>query len=131
MIAVLDVSAAAELLLKRPCAGQVGDIVTRADWVLAPSLYVAELGNVFWKYHQFHDMPLADCEQFVETGLALPDTFTDDRELQREAFAMACRCEHSVYDMLYLVLARRHAAYLLTMDKRLKRLAESHDVLIA
>jgi len=129
MIAVLDVSAAVELLLKRSCAAQVGDVVSQADWVLVPSLYVAELGNVFWKYHQFHDMPLGECERAIEVGLALPDTFGDDRELQREAFAMACRCEHSVYDMLYLVLARRHAACLVTMDKRLKRLAEAHDVL--
>ncbi len=129
MIAVLDVSAAAELILKRSNAVRVGDALSRADWVLVPGLYVAELSNVFWKYHQFHDMPHETCEQAIETGLALPDTFSDDRELQREAFSMACRGTHSVYDMLYLVLARRHAAYLLTMDKGLKRFAEAHDVL--
>jgi len=131
MIAVLDVSAAVELLLKRVGAVQVGDMVSRADLVLAPNLYVAELANVFWKYHQLHDMPIEECERSIETGLALPDTFGDDKDLQREAFAMACRCEHSVDDMLYLVLARRHAACLVTMDRRLRRLAEAHDVLIA
>jgi predicted nucleic acid-binding protein len=65
MIAVLDVSAAVELLLKRSYTTQVGDMVSQADWELVPSLYVAELGNVFWKYHQFHDMPLDECARSI------------------------------------------------------------------
>jgi|SaaInlV_200m_DNA_2_1039689.scaffolds.fasta_scaffold130013_1 predicted nucleic acid-binding protein len=128
MIAVLDASAATELLIKGPNATLIGDAVVRAEWVLVPGLYVAELTNVFWKYHQFAKLPYTECEQAIATGLELPDTFSDDRDLHREAFAMACRCTHSVYDMLYLVLARRHAAQLITMDKKLKQLANKHDV---
>lgn len=83
-----------------------------------------------WKSHQFHSLSRDFCERAISQGLLLPDTFSDDRELQREAFAMACLCRRPVYDMLYLVLARRHSAYLLTLDKTLTALAQKHDVLV-
>lgn len=130
MIAVLDVSAAVEILLGRKEAAALRDRVAEAEWVLAPSLFTAELCNVFWKYHEFNSLSRATCENAIARGLTLPDTFTDDRELYREAFAMACLCRRPVYDMLYLVLARRQSAHLLTMDRALKKLAAKHDVLV-
>jgi predicted nucleic acid-binding protein len=131
MIVVLDVSAAAEILLHRAEAARLGRCVEEAEWVLAPALYTAELCNVFWKYHEFHSLSRETSEQAITQGMALPDTFSDDRELQREAFAMACLCRRPVYDMFYLVLARRHSASLLTMDKSLRALARKHDVMTA
>jgi predicted nucleic acid-binding protein len=130
MIVVLDTSAAVEILLQRPEAARLSQELGRAEWVLVPSLYTSELCNVFWKYHQYHSLSRGSCESAIAQGLLLPDTFSDDRELQREAFAMACACQRPVYDMLYLVLARRHSAYLLTLDKTLKALAAKHDVLV-
>jgi len=130
MIAVLDVSAAAEILLRRAAADRLGQCVVDAEWVLVPSLYTAELCNVFWKYHEFQSLSREACERSITHGMALPDTFSDDRELWREAFSMACLCRRPVYDMLYLVLARRHSAHLLTMDKSLRKLAVKHDVFV-
>jgi predicted nucleic acid-binding protein len=129
MIAVLDVSAAVEILLHRGEATRLSRVVGDAEWVLVPALYTAELVNVFWKYHEFHSLSRDTCEKAISQGLALPDTYCDDRELQREAFAMACLCRRPVYDMLYLVLARRQSARLLTMDRALRALAAKHDVL--
>lgn len=43
--------------------------------------------------------------------------------LQVEALALACHLDHPVYHCLYLALARREAAQLLTADQRLQRLA--------
>jgi len=128
MIAVLDTSAAVEILLHRPRSERLAGVIANADWVLVPDLYTAELTNVFWKYHRFNGLPRDTCERLTAHGLALPDTYVDARELQREAFAMACVCGRPVYDMLFLVLARRHAAVLLTMDVQLRTIATEHDV---
>ena len=46
-----------------------------------------------------------------------------DRSLQAEALALACHLGHPVYDCLYLVLARREVALLLTADQKLLQLA--------
>jgi predicted nucleic acid-binding protein len=47
-----------------------------------------------------------------------------DRHLQAEALALACHLDHPVYDCLYLALARREAATLVSADGRLNALAE-------
>ncbi|MCT4364708.1 MAG: type II toxin-antitoxin system VapC family toxin [Synechococcaceae cyanobacterium MAG-AL1] len=53
----------------------------------------------------------------------LVDQIEPDRHLQVEALALACHLNHPVYDCLYLALARREAATLLTADRRLQSLA--------
>ena len=45
-----------------------------------------------------------------------------------EAFLEAARLDHSVYDLLYLTLARRRAATLFTADRRLVSLCEQTGV---
>jgi predicted nucleic acid-binding protein len=51
------------------------------------------------------------------------DHIEPDRHLQVEALALACHSDHPVYDCLYLALARREAAVLLTADQKLMALA--------
>jgi predicted nucleic acid-binding protein len=51
------------------------------------------------------------------------DRVEPDRHLQAEALALACHLGHPVYDCLYLSLARREAATLITTDRRLQQLA--------
>ena len=128
MIVVLDVSAAVEILMHGADSARLERTVTEADWIYVPALYTSELVNVVWKYHRFSGLPLARCEKAIAQGLELPDVVCDDRDLQREAFAMACSCRRPAYDMFYLVLARRHAARLLTLDRSLRTLAAKHDV---
>ncbi len=41
-----------------------------------------------------------------------------------DAIRLSCQLEHPAYDCCYLLLARQHQALLLTLDKKLKRLAE-------
>jgi predicted nucleic acid-binding protein len=45
-------------------------------------------------------------------------------ELWQDALLLAHQLDHPVYDCLHLVLAQQHDAHLLTLDKRLRRLAE-------
>lgn len=128
MMIVLDTSAAVDLVLHPAQREKESDLLADAKWVLAPTLFVSEVANVFWKYHAFHHLPQEQAEQAMELAQALPDALADDRELYTEAFAMACRTGHPVHDMLYLVLARRNNALLMTRDQALKKLAAKHDV---
>ena len=128
MIVVLDASAAVEIVLQRDCAEQLGDIVRQADWVIAPTLFISEVTNVFWKYQNMLDYPYASCEKSIEQAIALPDDYLNEIDLYREAFNMACKLNHPVYDMLYLILARRNSALLLTMDKKLKGAATKSEI---
>lgn len=128
MIIVLDASAAIETILNRKSSKLLTNKIQQADWVIAPSLFVSEVTNVFWKYQKFADYSYADCEKNIEQAITLPDDYINDIELYREAFNMSCMLNHPVYDMLYLVLARRNNATLLTMDKKLSIAAQKCNI---
>ena len=65
----------------------------------------------------------ASLQQRLSRATELVDVIEPDRHLQVEALALACHLDHPVYDCLYLALARREAAALLTADQRLQQLA--------
>lgn len=128
MRAVLDASAAVEVALNRGRALEFAGTLGEADVVLAPDLLAAEVTNVFWKYHQFNNLPLADCERALAAALALPDVFVPGKELSREAFLLARTLKKTAYDMFYLALARREDAVLVTSDAALSREAAKQNV---
>lgn len=128
MMVVLDTSAAVELVLQRPGASNVREALLKAESVLAPTLFVSETTNVFWKYYRSRALTLEQCERALDRALSLPDSFASDSDLYREAFAMACLTSRPAYDMFYVVLSRRNNAYLATMDTDLKTVAKSQSV---
>jgi predicted nucleic acid-binding protein len=73
-------------------------------------------------------MPMHDCEENMEHAVAIPDEYIHEKELYKEAFAMGCQTRMPVYDMFFLILARRHNAYLLTLDKKLKDASVKHSI---
>jgi len=129
MIVVLDTSAAVEVVLQRKSAGKFVQTLGSADLVLSPTLLIAETSNVFWKYQKFAEYPFAKCEKLIEQAISLPDEYVNEHELYIEAFKLGCELNHPVYDALFLVLARRNNAQLLTMDKKLMVAADKIGVL--
>lgn len=128
MVVVLDTSAAIEIILGRKHAKKLGEQVAGADWVIAPGLFISEVANVIWKYHQFGDIPIAQCEAVIEETVNLVDEYVDDVMLYKEAFALACQTQTPVYDMFFLALARRNNGYLMTLDKALARTAKKNAI---
>ena len=127
MIAVLDASAAVELILSRPAAEELSELVAKAELVLAPDLYVAEVSNALWKY----TIASGDSDGYTELlddAVALTDELIDSVSLYREAFALSTQHQHPVYDSLYLVVARRNSATILTVDRRLRSLASTLQI---
>ncbi len=131
MIAVLDASAAIEIVLQREQTEKFTSYVIDADWVISPTLFIAEVTNVFWKYQKLADFPFLVCEKGIEQAIGLPDDFIDEKDIWREAFKLACNLNRSVYDMLYLVVARRNNGILLTLDKKMIKAAQKCSIEVA
>lgn len=122
MIAVLDASAAIELLLSRSGANELSELISKAELVLAPDLYVAEVSKALCK-HASSSGDFGSYQELLDDAVALPDDFVDSASLYREAFALSVKHQHPVYDVLYLVVARRNSATMLTVYRRLRFLA--------
>lgn len=121
---VLDASAAVRLILADPAAADLAERVGGAALVLAPELMLTELANTLWKHRRAERLNDLDPQELLAEARELVDRLEPDRHLQAEALALACHLNHPVYDCLYLALARREAASLISSDRRLNALAE-------
>jgi predicted nucleic acid-binding protein len=128
MTAVVDASAAVEIILKNSHANQFSDFLNSADLIIAPDIYSSEITNVFWKYANFSNVPIEVCEKSISACIDLIDDFIETRPMCREVFSEAVRLKHPSYDIFYLSLARRNNAILVTKDKKLKKIAEAMGV---
>jgi len=130
MITVLDASAAIEILLARSHAGELKKYLLGSGEVISPELYKAEIANVLWKYVRAGLLAQDKANILLGLGLELVDDYIDMKENITESMNEAVRLDHPVYDMLYLTLARRRGARLLTLDKKLKVIAQSAGVMV-
>jgi len=125
---VIDASAAVSLVLAMPGSEILYTPLDEAELVMAPDLFIAEVCNAIWKYRKADLLSMDRCERALEHALSLPDQLESSSGLHREAFALAVRHNHPVYDALYLVLARRNNAAILTLDHRLAELARKLEI---
>ena len=121
--AVLDASAALRVITCDPSAAAWAESLQQAALVLAPELMLSEVANTLWKLHRAGNLNGLDPQLLLADARDLVDQIEPDRHLQVEALSLACHLNHPVYDCLYLALARREAATLLTADRRLQSLA--------
>lgn len=120
---VLDASAALSLITQDPAASDLARQVEQMALVLAPELMLTEVANALWKLQRAGSLDGIDPQLLLADARDLVDQIEPDRNLQVEALALASYLNHPVYDCLYLALARREAATLLTTDQRLLALA--------
>lgn len=130
MTVVLDVSGATEILLKKEKKDLFDATYRAASWVISPDLYISELSNTLWKYHKANVLSHEECVQHVEDGIALVDDLFEAKELWKEALSESIKNHHSVYDMFYLVLARRNDATVVTNDGKLAELCRSAKIAV-
>ena len=120
---VLDASAVVRIIEGAEPSDSFQEALLNADLVLAPELMLTEVANALWRLQRAGQLSAEGLQQRLSRAAELVDVIEPDRHLQVEALALACHLDHPVYDCLYLALARREAAMLLTADRRLQQLA--------
>ncbi|AZO93768.1 type II toxin-antitoxin system VapC family toxin [Halocella sp. SP3-1] len=131
MIITIDVSAAVEIVMGRPKQKILIDILKNADWIIAPSLYIYEAANVMWKYHSIQNYPIDDLLNNTRHMIDIVDQFIKSEDIYEEAIPLSCKIDHPAYDAMYLVTCRRKNSTLITLDKRLIKLANKLDISVA
>lgn len=121
---VLDASAAIRLYVPDgPLDDQVTtavDAAARGDaLVLAPELLPLEFAQVLLKKERAALLTPREVSEIQALFDALPVTLVSHRELTAPAASLARVHGLSIYDALYLALARSRGATLLTADDRL------------
>ena len=128
MIGVIDVSAAVDVLLEKGKVKLFCKILHEVSPILAPDLYVPELTNTMWKFYKEKILTKEECIGFMQKGIKLVDKFIDSKDIWQEAFSAGLTTKHSIYDMFYMVTARRCGGVLITNDSVLAAVCKKNNV---
>jgi predicted nucleic acid-binding protein len=130
MKVVLDASAAIAAVLGREPAPAILEIVDRASIVIAPEMFVPEVTSGLWKYVIAGQLSIDNAIHQLQRAVKLVGSHTVAADLAPEVLREAETRRHSVYDLFYVVLARREGAAVITLDRRLRKLVEEMGVLV-
>ena len=93
--------------------------------MLAPHLLLAETGNVLLRKRRRGELSAQELGELLQAIESLPIRYFEHGPLLLPACALAETHELSVYDALYLALAERHGASLITCDDALDKVART------
>ena len=122
MTAVVDANAGIEVGLNRSRSKDITSLLGLFDQILTPSLYYAEITNALWKYLRSNQIGSDTARQGLRIASGLIDEYIDIQNDLDEVLTESVRLDHSVYDIFYLVLARRTDSTIITLDKRFRSL---------
>jgi len=120
---VLDASAVVRIIEGSDEASPLHEALLNADLGACPKLMLTEVANALWRLQRAGQLEAHGLQVRLGRARELVDHIEPDRNLLAEALALAVHLGHPVYDCLYLVLARREVATVLTADQRLMELA--------
>jgi predicted nucleic acid-binding protein len=120
---VVDASVLVPLLVAEPGSAAARAVVAGEPDLTAPELILAETLNMLWKKQRLGQID--DAARIEAVGLIGPPllTLTPTPPLALRASALARELDHPAYDCLYLALAEREVAALVTDDRRLRALS--------
>ncbi len=99
-------------------------LIGTADLVIAPDFYISEIANVAWKYSKLAGFTTEQSLSLAEDSNRLIDRYIPTVDLWKEALSESICHNHPVYDLLYMIAARRTSATLISNDKKMTDLAK-------
>jgi predicted nucleic acid-binding protein len=127
---VIDTSVAVKWFIVQPHYELAVDILYEFESaqceIFVPSLIYVEFTNVIWKYSKFSNVENVDSllSRFLSLDLKVkPTTY-----LLNEALNIAIQFQISVYDAVFIALAKELEIFFITADEKLVN-AVSHELL--
>lgn len=87
--------------------------------LLAPDLLYPETGNILWKKRRLHELTIAEADEIVDAISALPIKIEASRPVMPLAVTIAMQSGITVYDAMYVAVARIYETRMITADKKL------------
>ena len=118
---VVDASVACKWFFEEHLSVEAQALAATRYVLLAPDLIIAECTNVAWRRVRDGHASPEQAEAFLKALPAWFENLTPSAQLHEAAFRIARTVNHPVYDCLYIALAARDAAPLVTADATLVR----------
>lgn len=125
---VVDASVVVKWVVPEVLSDEAAQLLAGDEELIAPDLLEVEAANALWKKTMRRELSGREADRALElmheSGLVLRPT----GPLLPRAVAIARRLAHPVYDCVYLALAEREGAPLVTADDRLTSRLRSRKV---
>lgn len=119
MAVVMDANVAMSIVREEEEGLAIKGLILEGEEVFAPDLFMIEVASGFWKYVHAGYMEKQLALKYYTAACKLPTRYVRQNDLLDEVLQEAARLDHSVYDIVYLVLARRMCATFASLDQRL------------
>lgn len=130
--AVLDASVAVRWVVPERGSEQAAELLSRPIFWIAPRLMITEAAAAMRRKVVAGELRAETALQALDAIVAAVEDGTirlaDDEDVVTIALALALTLEHKVPDCLYLALAEREGAMLVTADRRLDELARRRGI---
>ena len=115
---VVDASVAVKLLVDEPDSDAARELAASGQELHAPRLMASEVANALWRKARVGEMERADAGAAMALLRDMPLRWNDDEAVTADAVRLALALDHPVYDCVYLALAHRIGATVVTADRR-------------
>lgn len=115
----LDVTVAVKWYFNEPLAEPALELLARGHTLHVPDLIYAEFSNVLWKKVSHGLASATQADLLARTFAKIPFLAYSAAGLMADALAIAIEHQRTMYDSLYVALARQTDAPLITADERL------------
>ena len=115
---IVDASVAIKVVVAEEDSDAAHRLAASDDTLHAPRLMVSEIANTLWRKARVGDIEPSRAGALMTAATALPDRWHADETVGAEAVRLAIALDRPVYDCVYLALAYRLNAQLVTADRR-------------
>ena len=116
---VVDASVAVKLLVDEPDSDAARELAASDHELHAPRLMASEVANALWRKARLGQVERADAGEALAWLPDMPVRWNDDEAVSADAVRLALALDHPVYDCMYLALAHRIGATVVTADRGL------------
>ena len=92
----------------------VGDLI-----LLAPDLLYPETGNILWRKQRLNELTPGEVEEIADAITYLPIRIEQSRPVMTLAVSLAMHSGITVYDAMYVAVARIYETRMITADRKL------------
>ena len=118
MALVIDASVAVKWLVVEEGSTDARDLLHDGEELHVPRLLASEVANAVWRKVRLGQVDRRTGPQLVATIQDMPVRWHSDETLGADALRLAIALDRPIYDLVYLALAQRLGARLVTADQR-------------
>lgn len=120
---VIDASVLIKFYVPEILSDNAEEVLSRAAdgelLLYAPDLVYPETGNILWKKQRRRELTPEEVDEIVDAITALPMIIESSKPIMPLAVSIAVHSGITVYDAMYVAIARIYETQMITADKKL------------